>query len=134
MAIHMCPLEDLTKRKRILLHLSAYTRFQQNAVYPIGMAQDGIAEQLGMRKGNVSVQLSRLAEDGCVESKVDHVDGMKTRRRVYYLTWRGLRIAESLKEEVRKGKGGLKEDADKEGGAALNEKIGPSIIIVDGLV
>jgi DNA-binding MarR family transcriptional regulator len=97
----MYPADDLTLGKRMLLHLSQYFRYQQEAVCPFGMTQDGIAETLGIRTGNVSVQLSRLMKEGCVERKVAHVEGMKTRRKVYLNTLKGQRIAESFKERGR---------------------------------
>jgi len=119
----MCPADDLTVWKKILLHLSRFSHHQQNAVYPFEITQDGIAEELGKSTGNVSVQLSRLMENGCVDCKVDHVEGARTRRKVYLITSKGLMIVESIREtsgkKPEKGGDGLRQADGPVGGKSV---------------
>jgi len=90
--------EGKTVGESIVLHLSRCSRFQDEIVCPHTMTQQGIAMRLGISREHVAAELTELRRDNRVTSKYAHVPGMKTKRKVFYLTHLGQMLARQLRE------------------------------------
>jgi len=93
-------------RNRIIVHLSRYSRVPYSGAYPWEMTQEGMAQKLGIKVGNLSVQVGRLVDDGCIGDSLEHVKRARTRRKIYKVTGKGDVIARELMERRQDGKGG----------------------------
>jgi tetratricopeptide (TPR) repeat protein/DNA-binding PadR family transcriptional regulator len=91
---------SLPVEKKILIHLSAYSKFADAWEVPKEISQEGIGERFSMLLNNVSRAMTSLANDGMVVDKLKHVKGMKRRRKTYFLTEKGLRVAEETSDTI----------------------------------
>jgi len=94
------------KRKRtkgvgILLHLSRYSRFQDDYVCPGATTQAGIADALGIGIGHVSVELRRLIAKKQVKFRRGHVGTSYINLKVYSLTHIGEAVVRQINEMDR---------------------------------
>ena len=92
----------LSNRERILLHLSTYSGNLSYFNAPYLLTQDGIADGVGIGRNNVPRELKKLMEEKLVESKKARVSGLKNKRSIYYLTPRGLVVANETKAKIEK--------------------------------
>lgn len=90
----------LSSEERIILHLERFIRFTDAYDAPFGMCQDGMADELGMLRNNISRTLSKLIEDGVVSERLAHIQGFRRRRKVYALTSKGMTIASTIKSKI----------------------------------
>ena len=79
----------LTIGERIILHLSQYARYREQYQCPVETTQNGISDAIGISRAHVAIELKRLKSGGELEEKAAHVDGAKTKRKVYFLTLKG---------------------------------------------
>ncbi|MFH0815210.1 MAG: ATP-binding protein [Methanobacteriota archaeon] len=86
----------VTVNERLLLHLRDYALPRYREDVPPQVTQEGIAEALGIRPNHVPRAVRRLLDDGAVNEQVSHVSGFARRRKVYFLTEKGLSIAEGV--------------------------------------
>ncbi|MFO7792185.1 MAG: BREX system ATP-binding domain-containing protein [Candidatus Saliniplasma sp.] len=88
-------------RERIFLHLSSYYLESDRKEVPYELTQPGIAEAIGVSRSHLSYEIRRIMdeEEGLIEEKVKHVEGLKRRRKVYFLTGKGIERARSLRED-----------------------------------
>jgi len=107
------PEEELTVGKKLILYISRYSQCPHEGVYPPEMTQDGIARKLDISVGSVSVQVNRLVETGCLECRVEHVKGERTRRKVYLVTAKGESIAKDLREAEKAGRPGSEDRLER---------------------
>jgi tetratricopeptide (TPR) repeat protein/DNA-binding MarR family transcriptional regulator len=91
---------SLPVEKKILIHLSPYTRFSDAWEVPREISQEGIGERFGMLLNNVSRAMTSLSVEGMVVDKLKHVKGMKRRRKAYFLTDKGTRVAEETRDSI----------------------------------
>jgi DNA-binding MarR family transcriptional regulator len=86
----------VTVNERLLLHLRdfALPRYRENV--PPHVTQEGIADALGIRPNHVPRAVRRLVEEGAVEELTSHVTGFARRRKAYFLTERGVSIADGV--------------------------------------
>ncbi len=84
---------SFTTEKKILLHSLDYAKYEDEFEVPFAISQEGIAGSVGIRRDNVPRAMRRLKEDGVVYEKVVRVQGVKRRRKVYFLTVRGKEVA-----------------------------------------
>ena len=110
--------EGKTVAEMIILHLLYYRCFEKAMVCPRGMTQEGIAEKLGKSRQHISVELKKLRDKCHVAFNTAHSPKAKTRRKAFYLTPEGIRlatqiremrraeVADSLIDEARTGRGG----------------------------
>ena len=82
---------------RLILHLSCYSRFQNDYVCPFEMTQQGIAEKLGISREHVAAELWELKRKKLVTFKTGHVSKARTVRKVFFLTQAGELFARKLK-------------------------------------
>lgn len=94
-------MDNCTIGKRVLIHLSCYSKHSEDYVCPPEMTQDGMALKLGISRAHAALELKRLKERNQVEHRLAHVNGAKSRRKVYSLTMTGERLARDLKEAAR---------------------------------
>jgi DNA-binding Lrp family transcriptional regulator len=80
-----------TVKQRLLEILAANSRRYNEWSSPYIMTQDGLAEEIGISRAHVSLELKKLEKEGLVDRRYAHVkhstDGLsRTRRRVYVIT------------------------------------------------
>ncbi len=90
-----------TVAQRILVHLSLFSRFLEEYECPSEVSQKGISSALGLSRSHVALELKKLLKEGQLETRLAHVTGAKSRRKVYFLALSGERIAASMKERAR---------------------------------
>jgi len=106
--------ESPTIGTKLIVHLSRYSRFQDDLVCPREMTQHGISEKLGISREHVAAELWELKKKEYVKSDTKHVPKARTRRKVFFLTPVGELFARKLKEMMKaddavifEGNGGL---------------------------
>jgi len=80
-----------TVKQRIVAHLSRTSLDVYYALpyseLPRAVCQEGIAEGAGVSRAHAALELRYLMKEGVVDVKLEHVDGYKRRKKVYYLKW-----------------------------------------------
>lgn len=94
----------LTVRERVILHLLAYQRYQQDPDAPATVTQEGIAEAVDVGRNNVSKIVTSMETEGIVEVHTRHVKGFSSVKKVYFLTPGGYQNALNLKLEIERTK------------------------------
>ncbi len=90
----------VTIGERIVVHLSQYARHEDAYVCPPGMAQAGIADSLGITRAHTAIELKRQIEAGRIETRMAHVVGVTSRRKVYALTRKGEEVVRTVRERA----------------------------------
>jgi predicted ATPase len=93
--------EDLTISDKVLLHLFNYRKHYDDYFVPFAVVQGGIAAALSVYRSEVSRTIKKLKDQGHVEEKITHVEGIKRRRKAYFLTASGSSLASRLSEKVK---------------------------------
>lgn len=91
------PIESLTVKERILLHLFDYTRFTEEFVAPFEVTQSGISEAVGIRVQHVRQNVRPMIQNELVVESTRHVQRGTRRRKAYFLTSRGRMASASLR-------------------------------------
>jgi tetratricopeptide (TPR) repeat protein/DNA-binding MarR family transcriptional regulator len=94
----------VSQTDRLLLHLIEMEAYREEPEVPLGASQEGIAQRLGTQVHNASRALSALEAEGLVMDRLAHVRGAPKRRRAYFLTDRGHKAANKVKEDLLKTK------------------------------
>jgi DNA-binding MarR family transcriptional regulator len=95
------PGPDQTVEKRILLHLQKYSHTYQEAwEVPNAISQEGISEALDILLNNVSRAMKDLKAEGKVTERLAHIKGGRRKRRAYFLTEEGARLAEDIRKAI----------------------------------
>jgi tetratricopeptide (TPR) repeat protein len=94
----------LTVGERILLHLSQFSKHQDDYDVPFDVSQDGIASALRISRAHAAIELKKLRESDDVDERLAHIRKGKNRRKVYFLSLRG-------EDKTRR----IREFAEKEG-------------------
>ncbi|AGB04484.1 hypothetical protein AciM339_0600 [Aciduliprofundum sp. MAR08-339] len=92
----------LNNRQKILLHLSQYSKDIDDILAPKSVTQDGIAKAIGIGRNNVPREIKKLMVSGFVRSKKLHVNGLRNKRTVYFLTERGMEESNKIKRDLKK--------------------------------
>jgi len=95
---------SLTIEKKILLHSLDFLRYENEYEVPFEIAQEGIAQAIGIRRDNVPRATRRLKEEGLLSEKVVRVKGVKRKRKVYFLSPEGKQYALSIRKELEEVK------------------------------
>ncbi len=90
-----------TVAQRILVHLSLYARQREAYECPPAVTQKGIASALGLSRSHVALEVKKLVEEGHGETRLAHVRGAKSRRKVYFLTASGEGMAAALRRRAQ---------------------------------
>ncbi len=94
----------LTRKERILLFLNEFKYHKEDYIAPFEICQKGIAEILGIYQSNISKEITKLEEEGLIESKLARIEGAERKRNVYCLTEEGKNIVKKLLSNLRKNK------------------------------
>ncbi|MCD6462049.1 MAG: hypothetical protein J7L61_04840 [Thermoplasmata archaeon] len=97
----MAAISQLGNEQRILLLLHCHPFEEDTYEHPFHVCQEGMGEALSIRVSNLSKILSRMADEGMVSSVLGRVPGARRRRRVFFLTEKGMEAAASLVESLR---------------------------------
>jgi len=87
---------NLTSEEKVLLHLLSNQRFSEAFEVPETLTQQGIATLTGIERPNVSRTVKRMLLNDLVEERLAHIKGIPRRRKVYFLTRKGLILAKDL--------------------------------------
>jgi len=93
---------DYTVKEKLLLHLRGYGKYIKDKSVPEAISQKGIAEALAVSKGHISKVIHRIncSDEGLLKEKFRHIDGLKRKRKVYFLTSKGIKKSDELKERL----------------------------------
>lgn len=90
----------LTTEERILLYLSDFRGMEDRFEVPVALTQKSIAFAAGIHRKHVSRSLDGLVAEGAVEERKAHVEGMRQRMLVYYLTSKGWERSQRIREHL----------------------------------
>jgi DNA-binding MarR family transcriptional regulator len=90
----------VTVNERLLLHLRDFSQPRHREEVPPQVTQEGIAETLGIRPNHVPRAVRRLIGEGAVEEITTHVTGYARRRKTYFLTEKGLAMADGVLRRI----------------------------------
>jgi len=87
----------LTIGEKIILHLSQYSSHSQHYQCPIETTQNGISDAIEISRAHVAIELKRLKTNEELDERTAHVEGARTKRKVYFLTLKGEERARDMK-------------------------------------
>lgn len=90
-----------TVAQRILVHLSLFASQREAYECPPAVTQKGIAAALGLSRSHVALEVRKLVDEGHGETRLAHVQGARSRRKVYFLTASGEGMAASLRRRAQ---------------------------------
>jgi len=91
---------DFTVQERIMLHLSNYNGFRDHYLNPESVTQEGIAGAVGIARNHVPRALQGLKRGDLVTEATGRVKGAPRRKKVYFLSERGMGNVNALKEKL----------------------------------
>lgn len=105
-------------KEKICLHLLEVKALQVPDGHPTKLAgpertQEGIAEVLGFSNQRAAVEIKEALRRGELAEDLCHIDGQKRRKIAYSLTYKGVQVAEKVKQRVE-----CQTRFDREGGFA----------------
>jgi tetratricopeptide (TPR) repeat protein len=80
-------------QERILLHLFDYADFKSSIEVPFALSQMGIANAVAIARSNVPRAIAGLKDDGLLIERQAHVKGVSRKRKAYFLTDIGIKLA-----------------------------------------
>jgi len=93
--------EDLSVNERILIHLRDYRYDPETGSASMAQTQEGISEGVGIRINHAPRATKKLMDDEYIEESLVHIGGLKRKRKAYYLTDQGNKLAEKVIDKVR---------------------------------
>ena len=105
---------NLTAEEKVLTALSAFHRFKDDVEAPFETTQGGLSLKLDLRRSHVSIALKGLKRKGMVSESLSHVKNSVRRKKVYFLTEKGLRHSEDLSKQLYDEDVVLKDGAKEE--------------------
>ena len=87
-------------QERILLHLRDYVDHADKVEVPFALSQMGIANAVSIARSNVPRAISGLREQGYLIEKQAHVTGVSRKRKAYFLTDDGAKLADDIWSKV----------------------------------
>ncbi|MCK5548400.1 MAG: hypothetical protein KAI64_05255 [Thermoplasmata archaeon] len=94
----------VTIGERIILHLSQYSRFREQYECPVETTQNGISEAIEISRAHVAIELKRLKSNDELEERTAHVEGAKSKRKVYFLALKGEERAREMRNFAKEKK------------------------------
>ncbi|MBN1389289.1 MAG: hypothetical protein JXA22_01460 [Candidatus Thermoplasmatota archaeon] len=88
-------------QKRIMILLWDHLYSEEDYEVPEIISQMGIGKELGLRQTHVSRAMSELSNEGLVRSRTAHIRGMDRRKKVYFLTQKGIEETKRSIEELQ---------------------------------
>lgn len=80
----------LTVQNRILIHLLDYKTFRGDFEVPFQVTQKGISRAIRIQQKHLPRALKKLLGSNYLEERMNHVSGVKQKRKVYFLTDEGI--------------------------------------------
>ena len=85
---------------RILLHLRDYADYRDRVEVPFALSQMGIANAVSIARSNVPRAIGSLKDSGYVIERQAHITGVTRKRKAYFLTDEGIKVANGIWEKV----------------------------------
>jgi len=89
-------IEDLSVNERILIHLRDFGTDPASGGAQFGQTQEGIAEAIGIRINHVPRATNALLGNAYIGEALVHVGGLKRKRKAFFLTIQGMKMADGL--------------------------------------
>jgi ATP/maltotriose-dependent transcriptional regulator MalT len=87
-------------QERIFLHLRDYMDHSEKVEVPFALSQMGIANAVSIARSNVPRAISGMKEAGHLIERQAHVTGVSRKRKAYFLTDEGAKVADDIWERV----------------------------------
>ncbi len=87
-------------QERILLHLRDYADYADKVEVPFAISQMGIANAVAIARSNVPRAISGMKETGHLIERQAHVSGVSRKRKAYFLTAEGVKLADQIWSKV----------------------------------
>tara|TARA_Y100001934_G_scaffold283250_1_gene401557 strand:+ start:876 stop:3404 length:2529 start_codon:yes stop_codon:yes gene_type:complete len=87
-------------QERIFLHLSDYVDHSDKVEVPFALSQMGIANAVSIARSNVPRAISGMREAGHLIERQAHVTGVSRKRKAYFLTDEGAKVADEIWDRV----------------------------------
>ena len=87
-------------QERIFLHLSDYVDHSDKVEVPFALSQMGIANAVSIARSNVPRAISGMKEAGHLIERQAHVTGVSRKRKAYFLTDEGAKVADEIWDRV----------------------------------
>lgn len=91
---------NLTSKEKILVYLLEYYGKNDSYALPVGITQEGIAEEVGLKQNTVSYAVRNLVKEELVTEETRRIKGKKQKRKAYFLTEEAVDKAQELKEKI----------------------------------
>lgn len=88
-------------QERILLHLSDFSDFMNSVEVPFALSQMGIANAVAIARSNVPRAIAGLKDQGLLIERQAHVQGVSRKRKAYFLTESGMKLADETWKSLR---------------------------------
>ncbi|MFO7992239.1 MAG: tetratricopeptide repeat protein [Thermoplasmata archaeon] len=92
--------KEFTTKDRVLVHLLEYFPEKDKYPQPVEITQEGMAESIGAKQNTISYAVRDLVKRKMVYEKTTRIEGKRQRRKGYFLTERGIKKAEEVKDKV----------------------------------
>ena len=92
----------LTVGERIILHLAQFSKYQDEYDVPFDVSQDGIASALRISRAHAAIELKKLRDGDDIVERLAHIRKGRNRRKVYFLTMRGVDKARRIRDFAEK--------------------------------
>ena len=87
-------------QERIFLHLSDFVDHSEKVEVPFALSQMGIANAVSIARSNVPRAISGMKEVGHLIERQVHVTGVSRKRKAYFLTDDGAKVADEIWDKV----------------------------------
>ena len=87
-------------QERIFLHLRDFMDHSDKVEVPFALSQMGIANAVSIARSNVPRAISGMKEAGHLIERQAHVTGVSRKRKAYFLTDEGARVADDIWDRV----------------------------------
>ena len=87
-------------QERIFLHLSDFVDHSEKVEVPFALSQMGIANAVSIARSNVPRAISGMKEAGHLIERQVHVTGVSRKRKAYFLTDDGVKVADEIWDKV----------------------------------
>lgn len=91
-------------QERIFLHLSDYVDHTDKVEVPFALSQMGIANAVSIARSNVPRAISGMKEAGHLVERQAHVTGVSRKRKAYFLTDDGAKVADEIWSRISENK------------------------------
>ena len=90
----------LTVNERFMVHILAYQAYQESWEVPHGITQKGVADGIGINRGEVPRAAKTLKNQDMIYDERKHILGETRKKVVYFLTRSGLQEAVKIKNHL----------------------------------